>query len=95
MNDEEKSDKLEKLEKPIKTMLSKRGYILIKKHYKPEYIDYIKHECTVTPRVMQGYGNDEDNSFKIYQENKNKLYTKTLGFKKMWKTSYKQGIRRN
>ena len=43
---------MENEKKPIKTMLSKRGYILVKKHYKPQFIEYIKKECTVAPRVM-------------------------------------------
>lgn len=78
---------MENNKKPIKTMLSKRGYIIVKKHYKPQFIEYIKKECTVAPRVMQGFGNDnEDNSFKIYQENAKKLYVpKYLGIEKCGK----------
>jgi superfamily II DNA or RNA helicase len=77
---------MENEKKPIKTMLSKRGYIIVKKHYKPEFIEYIKKECTVAPRVMQGYGNDDDISFKIFQENTKKLYIpKHLGIEKCGK----------
>ena len=66
-------------------MLSKRGYIIVKKHFKPQFIESIKKNVQLHLSYA-GIGNDEDNSFKIYQENSKKLYIpKHLGIEKCGK----------
>jgi superfamily II DNA or RNA helicase len=59
--------------KNAKSYLGKRGYILRKKFLSNEVINNIRSDLTVKPFVNGDYGGVEE-SFKIYNENENKLY---------------------
>ncbi len=59
--------------KNAKSYLGKRGYILRKKFLNDEIINNIRSDLTVKPFVNGDYGGVEE-SFKIYNENENKLY---------------------
>ena len=59
--------------KNAKSYLGKRGYILRKKFLNDEIINNIRNELNVKPFVNGDYGGVEE-SFKIYNENENKLY---------------------
>ena len=60
--------------KNAKSYLGKRGYILRKKFLNDEVINNIRNELNVKPFVNGDYGGGADESFKIYNENENKLY---------------------
>ena len=60
--------------KNAKSYLGKRGYILRKKFLNDEIINNIRNELNVKPFVNGDYGSGGDESFKIYNENENKLY---------------------
>ena len=56
-----------------KTYLGKRGYILRKKKLTEEELENIRSELTVKPNVPTTF-NDNIKSFKVFLENKNKIY---------------------
>jgi len=57
-----------------KTCLSNLGYILRKSKCSESELERVKKELTVQPLFIPGYGSDEPEKYKIYQENANKLY---------------------
>ena len=74
-----------KIIKNAKSYIGKRGYILRKKFLTEDVINSIKSDLTVKPFVNGDYGGIED-SFKIYNENENKLYLpKFYGIEKFGK----------
>ena len=58
----------------MKTYLGKRGYIIYKKEFEFDKLQEIRDELTVKPYVPEDYKKSDDESFKIYAENKNKMY---------------------
>ena len=58
----------------MKTYLGKKGYIIYKKELDFNKIQKIKDDLTVKPYVSDDYKSNKDESFKVYGENKNKLY---------------------
>jgi superfamily II DNA or RNA helicase len=71
--------------KNAKSYLGKRGYILRKKFLNDEQINNIRSDLNVKPFVNGDYGGVEE-SFKIYNENENKLYLpKFYGIEKFGK----------
>lgn len=74
--------KIANLKKPIKTIYSKRGYALIKKHFSSKKLSECRKKLTVKPFIPDDYnimkGND---SFPIYLESPKKIYLpKHYGF---------------
>lgn len=59
--------------KNAKSYVSKRGYILRKKHLSEEVLNKIRSELTVKPNIGGDFGAQEQ-PFKIFLENDNKLY---------------------
>ena len=59
--------------KNAKTYMGKRGYIIRKNNLNNEELNNIRNDLTVTPFTIGDYGNNEE-PFKIYLENKNKIY---------------------
>ena len=57
-----------------KTYLGKRGYILRKKYFDKSELNEIRKELDVSPYMNGDYGKQEDNGFKVYLENENKIY---------------------
>ena len=55
------------------TYISKRGYVVRKKYLTDEQIEEIKKDLFVKPHVLSDFA-DENNGFKIYQENESKFY---------------------
>lgn len=69
-----------------KTSISSRGYTIYKDELKPEDLEKIKLDLTVSPKTTPGYGNGEPESFKLYKENINKIYLpRHYGIKKIGK----------
>lgn len=56
-----------------KSYLGKRGYILKKDLLTDEELDKIRKELTVKPNILNNF-NDNVRSFKVYLENKKKIY---------------------
>jgi superfamily II DNA or RNA helicase len=56
-----------------KIYLGKRGYILKKEYFNSEQLEKIKKELTVKPNVPNTF-NENVKTFKVYLENKNKMY---------------------
>ena len=66
-----------------KTYLGKRGYIIRKKFFNNDLLNNIRNELNVKPNVCTTY-NDKIVRFKVYMENKNKMYIpKCYGIKKI------------
>jgi superfamily II DNA or RNA helicase len=57
----------------LKGYLGKRGYVILKKNLKDLDIKNIKNELTVRPNMCGDYGKEEE-PFRVYLENENKLY---------------------
>jgi len=82
-----------------KTCLSYLGYILRKSKCSDQELSKVKKELTVQPLFIPGYGSDEPEKYKIYQENANKLYLpvyygiKNFGSPEVIKTN--QGLKIN
>lgn len=69
--------------------ITKRGYVIIKKNFENEELKKIRDKLTVTPKVIPGFGTEPE-PFKIYLENKNKMYLPThYGINKFGKTKLK------
>ena len=69
----------------MKSYLGKRGYVLIKKKWSEDIIIDVKNELTVKPFISKEYA-DNTKPFKVYLENKEKLYIpKYYGIKKFGK----------
>ena len=68
----------------MKTYLGKRGYIIYKKEFDFNKLQEIKNELTVQPYVPEDYKNNQVEKFKVYGENKNKMYLpKFYGIEKL------------
>ena len=66
-----------------KTYLGKRGYIIRKKFFDKDFLNNMRNELNVKPNVCTTY-NDKIVRFKVYMENKNKMYIpKCYGIKKI------------
>tara|TARA_B110000977_G_scaffold130825_1_gene166714 strand:- start:2912 stop:4441 length:1530 start_codon:yes stop_codon:yes gene_type:complete len=66
----------------VKTLLTKRGYAIVKTHYSLEDISDLKDELTVKPYVNEEYGASPD-PYPIYLESNKKIYMpKHIGFKR-------------
>jgi superfamily II DNA or RNA helicase len=59
--------------KNAKTYMGKRGYIIRKNSLNNEQLINIRNDLTITPFTLGDYGTNEE-PFKIYLENKNKVY---------------------
>ena len=57
----------------VKTILTKRGYAIVKKHYNLKEITEIKNDLTVKPYVHEEYGAAPD-PYPIYLESEKKIY---------------------
>jgi len=75
-----------KLNKKLKkTYLGKRGYIIFKKYFDKKRLQQIRDKLTVTPNIPNDY-NENVESFKVFLENKNKMYLpKVFGIKEFGK----------
>ena len=66
----------------VKTILTKRGYAIVKKHFNLKEITEIKNDLTVKPYVHEEYGAAPD-PYPIYLESEKKIYIpKHIGFEK-------------
>ena len=66
--------------------LSRHGYVIRKKNYTNIEIETIKNDLTVSPFVINDYGNSEKKLFKLYTESSKKLYLpRYYGFSKFGK----------
>jgi len=64
--------------------ISYNGYSIKKDELTPEILDKIRDTLTVAPSTCPGYGDDEKDPFKIYQENKTKIYVpRAFGYSHM------------
>ena len=55
--------------------INKKGYVIYKKNLSDDQIINIKEELTIKPFVPKDYAvKNQNNSFSIYLENKNKIY---------------------
>ena len=81
-NNHKKKLKISPKSSTIKTILTKRGYAIIKKHYDLKEITEIKSDLTVKPYVHEEYGAAPD-PYPIYLESEKKIYIpKHIGFEK-------------
>lgn len=80
-----KKPNLKTLAKTATISVSNKGYTLLKSDLTPEQIEYIKHQLTFKPKVMEGYGKPEDvQPIVIWRENDRKLYIpRYFGYKKI------------
>ena len=75
--------KLNKIPSTIKTILTKRGYSLVKKHFSLETIEDIKQSLMIKPYINEDYGASPD-PYPIYLESSKKIYIpKHIGFQKL------------
>ena len=58
----------------MRTYLGKRGYIIYKKEFDFNTLQDIRNELTVEPFIPEDYKNNKVERFKVYAENKNKMY---------------------
>ena len=81
-NNPKKKLKISPKSTTIKTILAKRGYSIVKKHFSLKELTEIKSDLTVKPYVHEEFGAAPD-PYPIYLESEKKIYIpKHIGFQK-------------